>query len=341
MTEIPPLVSICIPTYNRAEYLKNSLDSLIDQSEFKNGMVSIVISDNSSTDGTQDLCEQYQNRYTGMHYYRNDDNIRDLNFPKVFSEADGLFLKMSKDTLLYQKNSLKMLCDIIEQYKDTKPVLYFTNGHKSNLLKKNDKDFDINIESIRKFYTERAKINTLDDFMYCTSYRITDIGGFGMWHSDFDQYGMDVESTSLQLWQVDKLCQMVTKKKNAVVISDCLFSIQAVKNKNITYGLYHVFYDNFLSILKKNCNEHSLSSQCYEWIRKDLLFNFFTDWTVKWKLGSKNLNYNENEDLLTLIKKAYSSADYYSDFLSYYKRRVFIFRIRKILHQKLIIRRHK
>lgn len=49
MEEKKPLLSICIPTYNRAEYLEKSLESIIRQSEFHSDDVDVVISDNCST----------------------------------------------------------------------------------------------------------------------------------------------------------------------------------------------------------------------------------------------------------------------------------------------------
>ena len=42
-----PLVSICIPTYNRAECLKETIESIICQPEFLEGKVEIVVSDNA------------------------------------------------------------------------------------------------------------------------------------------------------------------------------------------------------------------------------------------------------------------------------------------------------
>ena len=43
------LVSICIPTYNSEKYIKDCLESVINQS-YKN--IEIIISDNNSTDNT-------------------------------------------------------------------------------------------------------------------------------------------------------------------------------------------------------------------------------------------------------------------------------------------------
>ena len=47
-----PLLSICIPTYNRSEQLRRALESLVGQEGFSE--VEVVISDNCSTDGTEE-----------------------------------------------------------------------------------------------------------------------------------------------------------------------------------------------------------------------------------------------------------------------------------------------
>ena len=45
-----PLLSICIPTYNRAQFLDVSLRELISQASEISDSIEIVISDNASTD---------------------------------------------------------------------------------------------------------------------------------------------------------------------------------------------------------------------------------------------------------------------------------------------------
>ena len=61
-----PLLSICIPTYNRAEYLEKSLDSLVNQENFS--QIEVVISDNASTDATSDVCRKFTERYPNIFY---------------------------------------------------------------------------------------------------------------------------------------------------------------------------------------------------------------------------------------------------------------------------------
>lgn len=72
-----PLLSICIPTYNRELYLKRLLDSIVSQKEFTDtDDVEIVIDDGPSKDNTEELVKTYQEKYKGkIRYYRNEKAI--------------------------------------------------------------------------------------------------------------------------------------------------------------------------------------------------------------------------------------------------------------------------
>lgn len=76
------LLSICIPTYNRAEILKECLEDL--QSIINDYNINILILDNASTDKTQEVASMYNN----IEYIRNDENIGgDLNILKSYQIA--------------------------------------------------------------------------------------------------------------------------------------------------------------------------------------------------------------------------------------------------------------
>ena len=48
-----PLISICIPAYNRTTYLKRLFESIVDQ-VFKD--FEVIVSDDSPNDSVKDLC---------------------------------------------------------------------------------------------------------------------------------------------------------------------------------------------------------------------------------------------------------------------------------------------
>ncbi len=92
-------LSICIPTFNRAKYICETLESIISQASDE---VEIVISDNASTDDTEALVNKYQSQFSNITYFRWGENRGpDRNFLKVVDLAQGSYcwLMGSDDTL--------------------------------------------------------------------------------------------------------------------------------------------------------------------------------------------------------------------------------------------------
>ncbi|MEL6997626.1 MAG: glycosyltransferase family 2 protein, partial [Pseudomonadota bacterium] len=86
-----PKLSIGLPVYNGENYLAEALESLIDQSfeDFE-----IFISDNASTDGTQEICETYCQKDTRIRYSRLSENRgAAYNYNRVFEETSSAYFK--------------------------------------------------------------------------------------------------------------------------------------------------------------------------------------------------------------------------------------------------------
>lgn len=88
-----PRVSIAVPVYNCERYLARSLDSLLGQTY---GDFELVISDNASTDGSEEICRHYERLDRRVRYIRRTDNIGGPgNFRYVWSECRGEYHKWS------------------------------------------------------------------------------------------------------------------------------------------------------------------------------------------------------------------------------------------------------
>ena len=64
-----PRVSIGMPVYNGERYIRQALDALLAQTfvDFE-----LIISDNASTDRTQDICLDYAAKDNRIKYYHNE-----------------------------------------------------------------------------------------------------------------------------------------------------------------------------------------------------------------------------------------------------------------------------
>lgn len=84
-----PLVSIGMPTYNRASDMRRALQSVLAQ-DYTN--LELVISDNASTDETQALCEEFARQDSRIRYTRQAVNRgAAANFEEVVYQARGEF----------------------------------------------------------------------------------------------------------------------------------------------------------------------------------------------------------------------------------------------------------
>lgn len=80
--EKEPILSICIPTYNRLDCLEKSLEKMLPVCLENN--VHIYISDNFSADDTENYVRQLTEVYSIIHYHRHQKNIGpDDNFEYV------------------------------------------------------------------------------------------------------------------------------------------------------------------------------------------------------------------------------------------------------------------
>jgi len=84
-----PLVSVGIPVYNGAASIRGALESVLGQTY---AHIEVVVCDNGSTDGTEDICRQYAAIDGRVRYIRNERNIGALpNFMRVLELSHGTY----------------------------------------------------------------------------------------------------------------------------------------------------------------------------------------------------------------------------------------------------------
>lgn len=140
-----PLLSICIPTYNRRYSLQNTLKSIIEQNEFKSWAVEIVISDNASTDETEKKIRGIYKVYNNIRYFKNELNIwGPANINKVLSLWEWEYLWLLGSDSLIEKNWLKKIFWVIANYQPN--LLYNSTSFtpKFKMLKSNSFNNNLN-----------------------------------------------------------------------------------------------------------------------------------------------------------------------------------------------------
>jgi glycosyltransferase involved in cell wall biosynthesis len=107
------LVSIGLPVYNGGSYLVDALNSIAAQSY---GRVEIIISDNGSSDATEEICRRHASLDPRIRYYRNEVNRGAAwNFNTVFNLARGEYFKWWAYDDLCEPSYIAKCVDVLER----------------------------------------------------------------------------------------------------------------------------------------------------------------------------------------------------------------------------------
>ncbi len=114
-----PLVSIITPTYNRASFIEETINSILNQ-DYKN--IEYIVIDDGSTDNTHELLNKYKNKLT---FIKQENKGEVLTINRGFSLVKGKIIGVvSSDDFLYPNAISKIVKffndneDIIVAYSD-------------------------------------------------------------------------------------------------------------------------------------------------------------------------------------------------------------------------------
>ncbi len=108
-----PRLTIGLPVYNGERYLPTALDSLLGQTF---GDFTLLLLDNASTDGTQDICERYRARDARIAYHRHAQNIGAVrSWYRTLDMAATPYFKWAADDDEYEPEFLARCLDVLER----------------------------------------------------------------------------------------------------------------------------------------------------------------------------------------------------------------------------------
>ena len=81
-----PTVSVGLPVYNGGELVGQAIESILSQ-DYED--IELIISDNCSTDNTEEICLKYQKMDKRVRYYRFEANLGGKNFADVLARSNS------------------------------------------------------------------------------------------------------------------------------------------------------------------------------------------------------------------------------------------------------------
>jgi len=296
----PIQLSICIPTFNRKNCLRKTLDSICLQEIFQDTcQVEVVISDNNSTDGTKELCDEYVVKYgSKIKYYHNSKSIPpDENHIMSLSKGNGQLLKLTNDTLYHRPGSLLKILKLIEGSIQSRKALFFLNG--------------------KKYSKKVSYCGGVEDLILTCSFWTTWIGGFSVWKDQFWELDDFSRYSTLKLGHVDALLRMVSSN-GAIVYNEMLFDVLSIEHKG-DYNLFDVFLKNYPYILSDYVDRGLLRQSVLKIEKRKVLIKLICPWVAKSIYGDKS---NFNTELhLEQVKRHFDDKKiilYYLTCLKFY-----------------------
>lgn len=108
-----PRLTVGLPVYNGARHLADSIEALRGQTyeDFE-----LIISDNASTDETQEICRDFEARDSRVRYHRQPRNIgASGNHNFVVDHARGELFKWASHDDLYARDLLERCVDALDE----------------------------------------------------------------------------------------------------------------------------------------------------------------------------------------------------------------------------------
>lgn len=208
------LLSIVVPTYNRADYLDHWLYEMIPLA--KACSIPIIISDNASQDHTQWIVQSHTIEYPLLSYHKNETNIGvDKNIERALKYSKSEYTWLLGDTYLIPEGGLKYILDLIEKNSQKYDIIMTNVSNRVKDIKKQD-------------YTDRNKLlsdlgwHTTCLAIYIYNNRVINSGNFKKYYdTNFIQSGImfdyiadkdflihwtpDISVNSLRIKGIDKM----------------------------------------------------------------------------------------------------------------------------------------
>src|SRR4030081_3070087 len=107
-------IAIGLPVYNGSTYLAAAIDSILAQSY---GDFDLLISDNASTDGTEEICRNYAQRDPGIRYTRQSQNVgAAANHNLLVPMTDSPYFKWAAHDDLLAPGFLAACGDVLDKH---------------------------------------------------------------------------------------------------------------------------------------------------------------------------------------------------------------------------------
>lgn len=152
------MVSVIIPNYNHAEYLKSRLDTVLNQT-YQN--IEIIILDDASTDNSWEIIQQFALQDSRIITYRNAINSGSpfKQWEKGIAMAKGEFIWIAESDDYCNEKFISNMVSALNQQKDIGLVFcksYIINSKNEKIYHRGEKTLPFNTNLLNKHFPMRG-----------------------------------------------------------------------------------------------------------------------------------------------------------------------------------------
>jgi len=268
------LLTISIPTYNRAKYLDLCLKRISEEIEslgsLERCLVGVYVSDNASSDETSKVIGQYQERLAdALVAVRNGENTGpDYNITQCYESANTPYVWIIGDDDVLLPGGLKMVLDTLKG--EEIDLLYAGNyWFKGNYLDK----------PARREKSGTIKLNNPLDFVRRTNVMLTFISGLIVRSGVGVKYRSELRESNLV--QLSWVLPLLRDGKHFAIIEDWVVAAKEANSGG--YGLITVFGENLQRIANMILSDRPALTKAIE---NGTIVYFFPGFVMDLRCGS-------------------------------------------------------
>ena len=282
-----PILSICIPIYNRANYLKRSLDVFLNEKQLFEEEVQLYISDNCSKDDLKSVCDDYAKKGLRLTYHRNEENIgMDGNFANCFINALGKYTYLLGSDDTPKPGFVNNIISILR--KNEFGILHLSSS-------KDNKDILIKYTDCNLFLLDvNVWITFLSANIVMTKY---------VQSINFEKY------KGTELTQVPVFLEATCNSTENAIYKASFFQGENDSENNGGYNFFYVFVECLLMIVKEQVVLKKITVNTYEKFKKILYRDFIIGFIYRLLIVRQNSNF-DHTSAWAILRKYYSGYCY-------------------------------
>lgn len=275
-----PLLSLCIPIYNRLSYLERQLARMLEDKDLFVKQIQLIISDNCSEDDLESCCIRFQKQGLNLVYHRNVVNIgAECNFEWCYNHANAKYIWILGSDDIPKKGVVRKIVECLE-------TGYYGLLHLS--MTKMDQELTIYHNS--------------DKMAVRMNYWVTFVSANILLLESLKKMNISKGNGSMIIHVPIILNACFFSPENAVLYLPQFFEEGTDGANNGGYNLFQVFVGNLFAIYESFVEKGLLSKGSYEKIKKIEFKDFLVSWIFSILILKKNRNFIRGNDWKILWK---------------------------------------